>query len=102
MGDVEVDRRAAAAGTGPVIVHCRYVTLTHTGLPTADQVSELTPLPTLLCLQRRDRPDGMLHRNDDWLSAAAAGGSGGRAEHHLPTPGRQVRTGVTADQLTRP
>lgn len=41
-------------------------------------------------LQCWDRPDRLLHRHDDRLPAAAAGGCGGRAKHYLSTPSRQV------------
>lgn len=51
---------------------------------------ETTPLPTLLCFQCRDWPDRLLHRHDDRLSTAAAGGSGRCSEHHLPAPSGQV------------
>lgn len=61
--------------------------------PLLSQRFNLTQLPTILCpLQRRDRPDRLLHRHDDRLPAAGPGGDGGRPEHHLPAPSRQVRT----------
>lgn len=84
MTDVETDRRTAAAA-GPVIVHCRYGGRENKGRFCL-QKQVFKSLPTLLCSQRRDRPDRLLHRYDDRLPTAAGGGSGGRAEHHLPAP----------------
>lgn len=84
MTDVETDRQMAAA-MGPVIVHCRYgERIKGKQSFLLKKVFKLTPLLMLLCLQRRDRPDRLLHRYNDRLSTAAVGGSGGCAEHHLP------------------
>lgn len=46
----------------------------------------------MLLLQRWDWTDRLLHRHNNRLSAAAVGGRGGCAEHHLPAAGWQVKT----------
>lgn len=93
----EVEEAAQQEGPrcAPIIVHCRWVLARPLGRAVSLLPKLLRSLPQRpFRSQCRDRQDGLLHCHQHLLPAAAARGSGGHPEDHVPAPSGQVSPGA--------